>query len=101
MGYYLETSDRFNKADEIIARYPGARIVDAAEAKELASSGYLAIVCVVKNEMFEAAAFCHDNIERFMRSSDPRPKTWIVVYDRSAVERDSGYAAAVVAGDEG
>lgn len=40
-----------------------------------------AIVCVVNNSIFEAAAFCYDadEFEAFGRSDDYRPKTWLIM----------------------
>ena len=93
MGYYLETRDRFNKADALVSMY-GARIVDQLEAMDAVADGNNAVICVVRNNEFEAAAFCFDlkEYKRFTNPGDPRARTWVVIDGRELVEELTGYA---------
>jgi hypothetical protein len=104
VGYYLETPPhRFEKAAQIVAEYKGT-IVDALEAAlVVANEPDKAVICVVQNPEFEAAAFCYSmsEYERFTYKLDRRPRTWIVINDRALVEERTGYAKDMAAiGDE-
>lgn len=105
VGYYLETPPhRFEKAAQIAAEYKGT-IIDALEAAHIVKSEPdKAVICVVQNPGFEAAAFCYSMSEyqRFTYKLDLRPRTWIVINDRALVEERTGYAKdmATVGGKE-
>ncbi len=92
MGYYLETGAAKNKAEALRAQYEALEITQE-EAEFFITEGTGAIVCVVDNGPFEAAAFCHnlDEYRHFTLPADPRPKTWLLIDDRELVERATGY----------
>lgn len=92
MGFYIETNTRHGKAEQIIQTIGGTEI-SQEEAEMIIKEDMGAVVCVVDNGPFEAAAYCYnlDEFRTFTHPSDDRPKTWIVVDDKSAVQRLSGY----------
>jgi hypothetical protein len=98
MGYYVEVPGFKGKAAKIEAIY-GAERVTQATAENLIHCSDKAIICVVANENFEAAAFCYspEEFDRFTHPADPRPKTWLVVDDRDTIARVTGYTADSVA----
>jgi hypothetical protein len=96
MGYYIECEGLHNKAQELMARFNAIEITsNEAEVflSEPALTGDSAILCVVDNGHFEAAALCHnlDEFRRFTHPSDTRPKTWLLT-------DESGPAARAAAG---
>jgi hypothetical protein len=97
MGFYLEAPDRFNKAQYFKDNY-GAREVSQTEARWVTTLEVEAVICVVCNPEFEAAAYCHSDSEfrRFTQPHDTRPKTWLVIPDRKRVEDESGHTAALL-----
>ena len=89
MGYYIETDGHFEKAEKIAAKHNG-RIVTQDEASKLVESH--GVICVVKNELFEAAGFAYDQNEfdAFTSPSDYRHKTFVVI-DRELAKELSSY----------
>ena len=82
MGYYIETGELLNKARDIIAKYHAERIPeptpdDWSTYKQLGQ----AIICVVNNGQFDAAAFAFERAEivEFTQITDSRPKTWLIM----------------------
>lgn len=96
MGYYLETPRMKDKARQLEKIY-GARKVSMEEALDAMYAGTAAVICVVRNAEFDAAAFCHSLSEfrRFNYVSDDRPRTWLIIDDKALVEDLSGYTAAM------
>jgi hypothetical protein len=95
MGYYVEVPDGpFNKAEKIIKIF-GARKVSQEQAEAFVTDGEKAVICVVRNPNFEAAAFCHSlrEFKQFTHREDTREKTWLVVDDRAVIEKVTGYVA--------
>jgi len=92
VGYYLETPDRFGKAESLVKMY-GGRIVSRPEARDLVENRTKAVICVVYNPEFEAAAFCYapKEFERFTHHADLRKRTWVVIDDRDMIEELTGY----------
>lgn len=93
MGYYLQAPTNFNKADFLCSEY-GGKIITVAEAETLmADPEAIAVVCVVNNGPFEAAAYCHSAAEfkEFSRPEDRRPKVWLRFDNVSAVRTAAGY----------
>lgn len=99
MGYYLETGTAHNKA-AIIEQTHGATRITPEEAEFFIAEQDGAVICVVNNGMFEAAAFCY-NLDEFRTFSDPRddrPKTWLVIPDREKVERLTNFRQSDMGG---
>ncbi len=89
MGYYIQTPGTGRgKAAAIAAQY-GADVLPAAPAWTEDE----AIVCVVDNGIFEAAALCYspDELLALSRPDDPRPKKWLLM-DKATAHRLAGYA---------
>ena len=101
MGWYLETPGVTGKAEKLKTIY-NAKEVDKDTAEDLVDDQKGAVVCVVQNPEFEAAAFCYSPQEfrRFNYPRDPRPKTWLWIEDRDAVETVSGYKADMEAAEK-
>lgn len=90
MGYYIQTPSSLQKAEQI-AELSGGVIVDKPKKFSDVPVG-LALIVVVDNGPFEAAAFCYDEGEfrDFTNPSDDRPKTYVVMdWDRACML--SGY----------
>jgi hypothetical protein len=94
MGNYLETPERMNKAEQLEKLY-GAKRIEKDIAEDLIDEQRGAVICVVKNPLFDAAAFCCSSQEfrRFNHPMDDRQKTWLFIEDRQRVCDDSGYTA--------
>lgn len=77
MGYYIEVPNNKGKAQQLSNLY-GAEILPAAP-KEMPEP-HLAVICVVDNGLFEAAALCYDVQEfQVFMMPDYRPKTWLLM----------------------
>jgi hypothetical protein len=76
MGYYVQTPDSQNKAEQLHRLY-GAELVLSPE--EFDFNGDYALICVVENGPFDAAGIAYDADERdsFNNPDDPRPKAWL------------------------
>lgn len=102
MGYYLETGTPHGKARILAARYDAMEVSeDEAEfflIEDTPDDRDIAVICVVDNGPFEAAAFCYnlDEFRVFTHPDDPRPRTWLVTSERERVEQDAGFARARV-----
>ena len=80
MGYYLQTQHPRNKAVQLCAEYPDARIIPQPETFDEIPEE-LALLCVVDNGPFEAAAYCQTqrDFDDFTDPEDIRPKVWMVM----------------------
>lgn len=78
MGYYIETGERFGKAD-YLKEHHAAEVVCRSETFHLFPDKD--IVAVVDNGHFEAAAFAYSlaELETFTRVSDPRPVVYLAL----------------------
>ena len=94
MGFYLETPRHKDKAEQLIKMH-NAREVKMEEALDAIYDNKHAVICVIRNPNFDAAAFCHDlgEFRRFNYVDDDRPRRWLIIEDRLLVEELSGYAA--------
>lgn len=87
MRYYVQTSDRKNKASWIVDNL-GGRVVDVREAQQAFAAGE-GVICVKNNGPFEAAGFIYSQSEfdKFA-CRDVRPTTWVVgirdVFEKAA-----------------
>ncbi len=85
MGYYIEVPKNKGKAQQIVELY-GGRIVFIPPTFEDISPDE-AIICVVDNGPFEAAAFCYNQGELLeFTSYEGRPKTWVIMSHEKACE---------------
>jgi hypothetical protein len=87
MGYYIETALPKGKAAALKDRL-GAIEITTDEAQFFIKEDMGAVVCVVDNGPFEAAAYCYNLAEFrvFNNPEDDRPKTWLLVEDKAKVE---------------
>lgn len=94
MGFYLETPRYKNKAEQLIKMYD-AREVRMEEALDAIYDNKYAVICVIRNPNFDAAAFCYNlkEFRRFNHVDDDRPRRWLIIEDRDMVDELSGYKA--------
>lgn len=87
MGKYIETPERFNKAEQIIKLH-GAEEVPAIEALTYIFNPDIAVIVVVENMLFDAALFAHDPHELILTQdpSDRRPKRYLLMDRVKAAE---------------
>lgn len=90
MGFYIETPHNNNKARYLIDT-EGAVEINRADAFDAMEEG-CAVICVVDNGAFEAAAYV-DSIKELIRFSraDNRPKVWLKM-DRKRAEELVGFS---------
>lgn len=79
MGYYLETPARNDKTGQLRELH-GAQDVDPDSLAWPPPEGK-ALVCVVQNGLFDAAAVCYDEAEYrvFNDPTDPRRTDWLLL----------------------
>ncbi|KKM62350.1 hypothetical protein LCGC14_1522510 [marine sediment metagenome] len=87
MGYYIETPGHTHgKAQQIIDVH-GAELLSRAPLSVDDVPADKAIICVVDNGPFEAAAFAYNDEElRDFTHPDPRPKQWLLMDRAKACE---------------
>jgi len=95
MGFYIETPKNKGKAEQICERHEEAFIIPQPISFSKVPVK-MALICVVDNGPFEAAAYCYSE-EEFKswtdpRSQDIRPKKWVLM-DKVKCEKLSGYGA--------
>jgi hypothetical protein len=93
MGFYIEVPDTLKHKAKLIEETLHARRITQAEAEEIVKDVQKAVICVVENDLFDAAAFCYssDEFDRFSEPNDPRRKTWLVINNRSMIEKMTGF----------
>ena len=93
MGYYLQTPEPQGKAGQLVQLH-GAAILTKHPAFEEIPKGK-ALICVVQNSAFEAAALVFDRDElvdfTLPPSEDPRPRTWLLM-EQSVAHQLAGYS---------
>ena len=79
MGYYIETDLPTGKADQLVATGFAGKISQPKDFSEVPEGQ--ALLCVVANPLFEAAAFVYNQEEwdEFTRTDDLRPKNWLLM----------------------
>lgn len=87
MGYYIQTAQPKNKAAAIKQDLDAIEIT-VDEAAFFVKEQMGAIICVVDNGPFEAAAYCYnlDEFRAFTFPDDDRPKKWFYVEDAEKVK---------------
>lgn len=100
MGFYLQTPEIRDKAAQLMQMYGAKEITPEAAlsiimANDMAPSApdKKAVVVVVRNPRFDAAAYCYSIAEyrRFHHPLDDRPQTWLLFENGKMVEELSGY----------
>ncbi len=91
MGYYIEVPENLNKAQQLVELH-GAKVLPEAPTWGEHTE---AIICVVQNGMFDAAAFCYSESElNEFKSPDyggrQRPRTWLTM-DMDKASELTGY----------
>lgn len=91
MGYYIQ-GPTTGKADYLLAEHPDFREVTWSEAAVARAMNDVAVVVVVENGPFDAAAFAFSDDEflEFTQVTDPRPKRFLLG-PKDVVEKLSGY----------
>jgi hypothetical protein len=86
MGRYIQTEGNKNKAEEIAATYEGT-IVSQYGATKAINDPIMAVIVVVDNGPFEAAAYAYSQaeFEAFIQPTDKRPKKFVII-DRKIAE---------------
>jgi hypothetical protein len=87
MGYYIQTPQPKGKTEAICRGLNGIEIT-YDEAAFFVKEQMGAVICVVDNGPFEAAAYCHnlDALREFTNAQDDRPKRWIMVENVAKVK---------------
>lgn len=90
MGYYIQGPAK-GKGQFIIDTY-GARSIDPADIT-IDDVANKAVICVIDNGPFEAAAFCYNDYELTVFATDNtgRPKQFYIIEDREQVKQLTGY----------
>jgi hypothetical protein len=92
MGYYLNspTFRATGKAAELISQYGAEQLMDIPQSLPKNDE---ALVCVVRNEQFDAAALCYSQNELVEFSAhDGRPKTWLIM-DATVAHELAGFVS--------
>ncbi len=86
MGYYIQTPMPQNKAGQIARNHDGEIIEQPSSFSEVPKGK--ALICVVDNRIFEAAAFCFNEseFEEFTQRTDRRGKEWVLISHDLACE---------------
>ena len=89
MGYYIQ-GPNIGKAGMLVTQH-GGQIVDSPPQYQDIPAGK-AVICVVGNSLFDAAAFAYSEQELadFQLPNDVRPKTWVIM-DRELAVTLTGY----------
>lgn len=87
MGYYIETPLSKNKVTQLQKLYK-AEIVTVPNWSEIPEGK--ALICVIQNGLFDAAAYCYDQMEFDEFRVDCRIKDWLLM-DKELVEKLTGF----------
>lgn len=90
MGYYIETGMSRNKALSLVTEHNGQIIDQPASFAEIPADK--ALIIIVDNRMFEAAAlaFSEAEFKEFTSPYDGRPKQYVLL-DKKLAHELSGY----------
>ena len=91
MGYYIQTDQSHNKAQQICDMCQEAFVIPQPSSFDKVPKD-MALICVVDNGPFEAAGYCYDEREfiAWCDPSDTRPKTWLLM-SKIRAEELTGY----------
>jgi hypothetical protein len=86
MGYYIEVPKDLHKAFQIINIYGAKKLMAPPKTLSEIPSDQ-ALICVVENGPFDAAAYCYNDGElKDFSYQDGRMKTWLTL-DKKLVEK--------------
>ena len=79
MGYYVEVPRNFDKAQQIADLYGGILANRPLTFADIPKGK--ALICVLRNPLFEAAGFCYDEREfnAFHDPNDRRPRSYVLL----------------------
>lgn len=79
MGFYLQTPSNLDKAEQLRQLHGATDVKTPVKPSELKDTD-LALICVVKNGFFDAAAFCYNDSEyEAFNEPDGRRKDWLLL----------------------
>ncbi len=89
MGYYIQTPENLDKVHQIAGLY-GGKIVPKPVFSDVPADK--ALVVVISNVIFEAAALVYDQLEfdAFHEPGDDRKKQYVLL-DRATAHKLAGY----------
>lgn len=90
MGYYIQTKANVLKAKQLCAEHNAENIPQPATLAEVPEDK--ALICVVQNGPFDAAALIYDSRELadFSDPDDDRPRDWLFM-DKELAHKLAGY----------
>ena len=89
MGYYIQVPEAKKKAKQLVKLYGGESVIRPETFSKIPEGK--ALICVIDNGLFEAAAFCYDQREfEVFSHPDGRPKSWILM-DLEKTKELTGY----------
>lgn len=90
MGYYIQTPQNLDKAEQIVHLFGGVIIPQPKSLDEVPADK--ALIAVVSNGAFDAAGLVYDQLEfrEFTSPRDPRPKKYVLV-DKALAHEMAGY----------
>jgi anti-sigma regulatory factor (Ser/Thr protein kinase) len=93
MGYYIQTPENKGKAAQLVALHNAEELAEVMAFAEIPDGK--ALVCVVDNGPFEAAALCFSEQEQqeFNTPGDMRSRSWLLM-DRALAHELAGYEEA-------
>ena len=93
MGYYIQTKTPFAKVNVLVNEFGGAQVSLPTSFEGVPKEK--ALICVVVNSSFEAAALIYSRGEydEFTQLDDTRPKSWVLM-DRDKAHELSGFFGA-------
>lgn len=87
MGYYIQTTEKTNKAETLMQEVPGTELIvgELPAWKDIPDG--MAILCAVSNGSFDAVglAWCEEEYEQF-KMPDRRPRKWLLMPKKDAHE---------------
>lgn len=91
MGCYIEVPSPKDKAQQLVDLHGAAILTKQPRFEEIPTGK--ALICVVLNAAFEAAALVYDRDEfiDFTLPEDPRPRTWLLM-EQSVAHELAGYS---------
>ena len=90
MGYYIQTAEPCHKAGQLVSERGASRALKPETLAEIPEGE--ALVCVVQNGPFDAAAliYCDEELRAFGDPNDPRPREWLLM-DKALAHELAGY----------